>query len=136
VAALSKTGGSGTAREENPFRFLPAFDWRVVLPPVAIGLVLALHLILPVHEGYRLKPLNFFANFLKILLVIYGIAAIASVFSEQYGKTVLQGGFSRLCLRRAGLFLRQNRAVGGFTGEITAKAAEIITRELHIEVRE
>jgi NitT/TauT family transport system permease protein len=83
VAALSKTGGSGIAREENTFRFSPAFDWRVALPPVAIGLVLALHLILPVHEGYRLKSLTFFADFLKILLVIYGIAAIASVFSRK-----------------------------------------------------
>jgi hypothetical protein len=67
---MSKIGGSGIARKEikNPFCFFPAFDRRVVLPSAAIGL--ALRLILPVYEGYRLKPLPSFGNFLKAFLFL------------------------------------------------------------------
>ena len=84
---MSKTGGSGIARQsiinnDNAF-FNPSFDWRVILPLVSIGLVLAAHLILPAHESYRLKLLSYFSDFLKILLLIYGAAAVVSVFCRR-----------------------------------------------------
>jgi hypothetical protein len=89
-AAMSKIGGSGIARKEikNPIRFPLSFDWRVVLPLAVLGFTLTLHLILPAHADYGLKPLPYFAGFLKILLAIYGIAAIASVFSSRMGNTI------------------------------------------------
>ncbi|MDR2445603.1 MAG: ABC transporter permease subunit [Spirochaetaceae bacterium] len=82
MAALSKTGGSGIETQHNrdDAYFSISFDWRVILPPAALGLVLALHLILPEHENYRLKLLPYFTNFLTFLLIVYGIAAVASVF--------------------------------------------------------
>jgi NitT/TauT family transport system permease protein len=43
--------------------------------------MLALHLLLPVHENYRLKDLPYFRDFLVLLLIMYGIAALASLFS-------------------------------------------------------
>jgi NitT/TauT family transport system permease protein len=84
---MSKTGGSGIAEQsiinnDNAF-FNPSFDWRVILPLVSIGLVLAVHLILPAHESYRLKLLPYFSDFLKILLLIYGAAAVVSVFCRR-----------------------------------------------------
>jgi NitT/TauT family transport system permease protein len=83
VAALSKTGGSGTNQNKRYTGFLsPSFNGRVILPPTAIGLVLALHTLLPAHENYRLKLLPYFSYFLVILLFIYGIAAVASLFSR------------------------------------------------------
>jgi NitT/TauT family transport system permease protein len=87
---MSKIGGSGITVQNTKARvlFSPSFDWRVVLPLVSIGLVLALHLILPVHENYRLKPLSYFGDFLALLLVIYGIAAAASVFSRRIRETL------------------------------------------------
>jgi NitT/TauT family transport system permease protein len=80
---MSKTGGSGTVTQKSKDYFLSSvsFNWRVILPLASIGLVLALHLILPVHENYRLKPLPYFSDFLVLLLIMYGIAALASVFS-------------------------------------------------------
>ncbi|MDR3324577.1 MAG: ABC transporter permease subunit, partial [Spirochaetaceae bacterium] len=60
-----------------------SFNPRVVLPLVSIGLVLTLHLILPAHAGYRPKLLPFYSQFLTLLLVVYGAAAIASVFSPR-----------------------------------------------------
>jgi NitT/TauT family transport system permease protein len=60
-----------------------SFNWRVLVPLASLCVVLALHMILPVHPNYRLKLLPFFSEFLILLLIIYGIAAIASVFSRR-----------------------------------------------------
>jgi NitT/TauT family transport system permease protein len=80
---MSKIGGSGIAVQKNkaPSLFSPSFDGRVSLPPLSIGLALALHLLLPAHENYRLKLLPYFTYFLALLLLIYGTAAIASLLS-------------------------------------------------------
>jgi hypothetical protein len=84
---MSKIGGSGIAVQNTNVLCSPSFDWCMILPPVSIGLVLALHLILPVHENYRLKPPPYFGNFLTFLLLIYGIAAIGSIFSRWIRET-------------------------------------------------
>ncbi|MDR2393794.1 MAG: ABC transporter permease subunit [Treponema sp.] len=82
---MSKTGGSGTATQhKSDTRLLsPSFNGRVTLPLVSIGLVLALHLIIPAHENYRLKLLPYFSDFLVILLFVYGVAAAMSIFSRR-----------------------------------------------------
>jgi NitT/TauT family transport system permease protein len=81
---MYQIGGSGPAQNsKKDFLFTPSFNWRVLLPPVSIGFVLALHLLLPAHENYRLKLLPYFSIFLVILLIVYGIAAAASVFSRR-----------------------------------------------------
>jgi NitT/TauT family transport system permease protein len=80
---MSNIGGSGTKKIKNNLSLAPAFDWRVILPAASIGLILALHLILPNHRNYRLKPLPYFGDFLVILLVIYGASAAASIFSRR-----------------------------------------------------
>ncbi|MDR1363834.1 MAG: ABC transporter permease subunit [Spirochaetaceae bacterium] len=81
---MSKIGGSGTAQTvKNDFPSQPSFDWRVILPLASIGFVLALHLLLPAHANYRLKPLPYLSNFLTLLLIIYAVAAIASLFSRR-----------------------------------------------------
>jgi NitT/TauT family transport system permease protein len=78
---MSKIGVSDTAKRKNRLLSSLSFDWRVILPLASIGLVLVLHLILPVHENYRLKPLPYFSDLLVLLLIVYGIAALASVLS-------------------------------------------------------
>ncbi|MHB9292018.1 TauC, ABC-type nitrate/sulfonate/bicarbonate transport system, permease component [Hollandina sp. SP2] len=82
---MSKIGGSGNNVQniKDGFFFSLSFNWRVILPLTSIGLVLALHLILPAHENYRLKLLPYFSNFLALLLIMYGIAAVVSVFSRR-----------------------------------------------------
>jgi NitT/TauT family transport system permease protein len=70
-----------TKKYRGNFLSSVSFNWRVVLPVVSIGIVLALHLILPVHPNYRPKLLPYFSNFLVLLLIIYGIVVVASVFS-------------------------------------------------------
>jgi hypothetical protein len=77
---MSNIGGSGIAqRIKKRSLFSVFFDWRVLLPPVAIILILVLHLILPVHEHYRLKLLPYFRDFLVILLIVYGAAALLNL---------------------------------------------------------
>jgi hypothetical protein len=79
---MSKTGGSGIAlRIKKRLRFSVFFDQCVILLPLAIGLALVPHLILPAHEHYRLKLLPYFRDFLALLLIVYGAAAPASLFS-------------------------------------------------------
>ena len=82
---MAKIGGSGIAPHKHTsyFRFSPSFDWHIVLPLASISLVLTLHLILPPHENYRLRALPYFGNLLILLLIVYGAAAIASVFSRK-----------------------------------------------------
>jgi NitT/TauT family transport system permease protein len=79
---MSSIGGSGTTTQKIKVAFLcpPSFDKRVVLPLVSLSFILVLHLVLPVHENYRLKPLPYFTDFLELLLIIYGVAAAASLF--------------------------------------------------------
>jgi NitT/TauT family transport system permease protein len=86
---MSKIGGSGTAHKiKDDFLFAPSFKWPIILPPASIGFILALHLILPVHKNYRLKLLPYFGDFLVLLLIIYGVATAASIFSLRIRETL------------------------------------------------
>ena len=56
------------------------FDWRNLLPPAALGLDLALHLLLPAHPGYRPKLEPHFSRFLALLTGIFTLLSIISVW--------------------------------------------------------
>jgi NitT/TauT family transport system permease protein len=62
------------------------FNWRVLLPLAALGLDLALHLLIPTHPAYRPKLFPYFSRFLVFLLAIYAILALISIFNPQYRK--------------------------------------------------
>jgi NitT/TauT family transport system permease protein len=81
---MSNIGGSGTTQKMQDGFLSPfSFNWRVMLPPASIGFILVLHLILPAHANYRLKLLPYFRDFLVLLLIIYGIAALVSLFNRR-----------------------------------------------------
>jgi NitT/TauT family transport system permease protein len=63
--------------------FRPHFDWRTLIPPAALGLVLALHILLPVHPGYRPAVLPYFGRFLAALLGVFGIFALEGLFHRR-----------------------------------------------------
>jgi hypothetical protein len=119
---MSKTGGSGTAAQhKSDTRLLsPSFNWRVLLPLLALGLVLALHLIIPAHENYRLKLLPYFSDFLVILLFVYGVAAAGTTAIfwncglKFYASCILRERFRILSIRRKltlggeSIFLEEN----------------------------
>jgi NitT/TauT family transport system permease protein len=102
---VSKIGGSGIAREEIKTPFPLSGGWRVILPLAALSLALALHLILPAHAEYRLKPLPYFAGFLKILIALYGIAAAASLFNRRIReKLIFKAAFHACAFAALGLY--------------------------------
>jgi hypothetical protein len=81
---MSNIGGSGTTQKiKNNHSFPPSFEWRVILPLVSVGFILAPRLILPAHINYRLKLLPYFSDLFVILLIIYSAAAAASIFSRR-----------------------------------------------------
>jgi NitT/TauT family transport system permease protein len=63
-----------------------SFNWRTLIPPAALGVDLALHLLVPVHPLYRPKIVPYFTPFLVILLVIFAALATVSVFIPRYRK--------------------------------------------------
>jgi NitT/TauT family transport system permease protein len=60
------------------------FDWRALIPPASLGVVLALHSLLPTHPLYRPRVLPHFSRFLAILLGLYAVLAVVSVVSGRY----------------------------------------------------
>jgi NitT/TauT family transport system permease protein len=60
------------------------FDWRVLIPLASLGIVLAVHSLLPTHPLYRPKVLPHFSRFLGILLGVYAVLAAVSVLSSRY----------------------------------------------------
>jgi NitT/TauT family transport system permease protein len=62
------------------------FNWRVLLPLAALGLNMALHLLIPTHPAYRPKLLPYFFRFLVFLLALYAVFAIISIFKPQFRK--------------------------------------------------
>ncbi|MDR2739117.1 MAG: ABC transporter permease subunit [Treponema sp.] len=60
------------------------FNWRVLIPSVSLGIVLAVHSLAPVHPLYRPKVLPHFSWFLAILLGVYVVLGIVSVVNSRY----------------------------------------------------
>ncbi|MDR2343615.1 MAG: ABC transporter permease subunit [Spirochaetaceae bacterium] len=67
-------------------RFSIAFDWKILLPVLSLGLMLALHRLLPVYPGYRPKQLPYFTGFSWLLLAIFVVSALLSLFWERLGR--------------------------------------------------
>jgi NitT/TauT family transport system permease protein len=70
-------------------RYTIAFDWKILLPILSLGLMLALHRLLPVHSGYRPKQLPHFTGFSWLLLAIFTVSALVSLFWECF-RTILR----------------------------------------------
>jgi NitT/TauT family transport system permease protein len=80
------SGPTGGERKITP---LPVFDPRTLIPLAALGLDLALHLLIPVHPGYRPKVLPYFSRFLVVLTGIFALLAVAGVLNPR-----LRGGLA------------------------------------------
>jgi NitT/TauT family transport system permease protein len=59
------------------------FNHLTLLPLAALALVLFLHEKLPPYAGYRVKPLPYFTYLLWILLGVFALYAVISLFSEK-----------------------------------------------------
>ncbi|MDR2795626.1 MAG: ABC transporter permease subunit [Spirochaetaceae bacterium] len=64
------------------------FDWKILLPILSLGLMLALHRLLPVYPGYRPKQLTYFTGFSWLLLAIFVVSALISLIWERFGRTL------------------------------------------------
>ena len=58
-----------------------SFNWRTLVPLAALGLVLAMHLLIPIHPAYRPKVLPWFSRLLVILISVFTVLFIAGVFN-------------------------------------------------------
>jgi len=58
-------------------------NWRTFIPLVALGIVLLLHQLLPTHPEYRPKQLPWFSHFLVILISVFAVLSIISVFIDK-----------------------------------------------------
>lgn len=67
-------------------RFSVSFDWKILLPVLSLGLMLALHRLLPAYPGYRPKQFPYFTGFSWLLLVIFAVSALLSLFWERANK--------------------------------------------------
>jgi NitT/TauT family transport system permease protein len=62
------------------------FDWRTLGPVAALGLSLAVHLLVPTHPLYRPKLLPWFTYLLVVLIAVYAVLSIVSVFNIRLRK--------------------------------------------------
>ena len=65
-------------------RKLLTFNLRVLIPIGSLSLALILHRILPTHKNYTQKEYPYYTEFLILLLLIFIIAAVVSVFKESF----------------------------------------------------
>jgi NitT/TauT family transport system permease protein len=64
-------------------RFAGILDWRVLIVPGVLLIVLFIHRILPVNPGYKVKQFPYFTNLLYGLIVFFGALAVWSLFSQR-----------------------------------------------------
>ncbi|GHT87270.1 ABC transporter permease [Spirochaetia bacterium] len=57
------------------------FDWRVLLPLVSLALALLVHMAVPSHPEYRVRQFPYYTYLLVLLLVVYGVLGVISVFN-------------------------------------------------------
>ncbi|MHC6202814.1 ABC transporter permease [Breznakiellaceae bacterium SP9] len=85
---LEKGGAEAERRKTR------GFDRRVLIPPAALGLNLALHLLVPTHAAYRPKILPYFSHFLIVLIGIFMVFAIVSLLNTRCrGRLVFKSAF-------------------------------------------
>jgi NitT/TauT family transport system permease protein len=74
AGALERAGGQPLALR---------LDWRVLIPPAALLIVLFIHQTLPVNPGYKVRQFPYFANLLYVLVGFFGLLAAWSLFSPK-----------------------------------------------------
>lgn len=57
------------------------FNWRPLVPLAVLGIVLALHMLIPTYPEYRPRELPWFSRFLVLLIAIFAVLPIISVFN-------------------------------------------------------
>jgi surface polysaccharide O-acyltransferase-like enzyme len=57
-----------------------SFNWRILIPPIALIIILLVHQYVPVSPQYRLKELPYFSYFLYLLLGIFAFRGLISLF--------------------------------------------------------
>ncbi|MDR1786423.1 MAG: ABC transporter permease subunit [Spirochaetaceae bacterium] len=81
------------------------FNKLVLLPPAALGAVLVMHQNLPVYAGYRVKTLPYFTYLLWVLLGLFALYALVSLFSGgQREKLVFKAPFFAAAFLLLGLY--------------------------------
>jgi NitT/TauT family transport system permease protein len=66
----------------------PVFDWRTLVPVASLVFVLFLHTALPVYEGYRPKLFPYFTYLLYVLIGIFALRALLSIFNGKLREKV------------------------------------------------
>jgi len=59
------------------------FNWRTLVPLATLGVVLALHLLIPTHPAYRPKELPWFSRFLIVFIAVFAALSITGIFSAR-----------------------------------------------------
>ncbi|MDR0732167.1 MAG: ABC transporter permease subunit [Treponema sp.] len=81
------------------------FDWRVLIPPAALAVNLLVHTLVPTNPGYRVKVLPYFTGFLYVLLAVFGLYALVSVFRrKQREKLAYKSWFFAAAFLALGLY--------------------------------
>lgn len=65
------------------------FHRRVLLPVLSLAVVFLLHRLLPTSAKYRVNELPYFASFTALLLLIFAVLAVASIFIEKVRTVVV-----------------------------------------------
>jgi NitT/TauT family transport system permease protein len=79
-ALAERAGTPGTAGERLS---APRLDWRVLIPPAALLVVLFIHQNLPVHPDYKVKQFPYFTGLMYVLAGLFGALAVWSLFSPK-----------------------------------------------------
>lgn len=58
------------------------FNWRVLIPLASLGFALLIHAVVPAHPDYKVKQFPYFTNLLYLLIGLYGVYAVLSVFNK------------------------------------------------------
>jgi len=62
------------------------FNWRCLIPLVALGLVLVLHLLIPTHHEYQPRVLPWFSLFLLVCIAVFVVLSVIGLFSYRLRK--------------------------------------------------
>ncbi|MDR2783845.1 MAG: ABC transporter permease subunit [Treponema sp.] len=81
------------------------FTWRLFLPVFALAVVLAMHVLLPAYQGYRVKILPYFTRLLYILIGSFTVWAVVAVFNQKAREKLLfKGSFLSVGFLLLGLY--------------------------------
>jgi NitT/TauT family transport system permease protein len=102
---LNRFDGGSSKRgwyDRKVFENRVSFNWRILIPPIALIIILLVHQYVPVSPQYRLKELPYFSYFLYLFLGIFAFRGLISLF---HGKERQKLIFSSWLFGVAFLFL-------------------------------